>query len=150
MDDTTARDDSFINFDSEDVNEKIDNHTTGKKVWRFFKKIFLAVIAIGLVAALVFQIIIISSRDECRVQAVPPNLWGGNSSSDNSNVQSYQAPAGFSWDNYSGDCAEGDMTCLQLEAAQKDMEILSDLANGNTREVRKDLKDLANIASQGN
>ena len=54
MDDTTARDDSFINFDSEDVNEKIDNHTTGKKVWRFFKKFFLAVIAIGLVAALVF------------------------------------------------------------------------------------------------
>ena len=42
------------------------------------------------------------------------------------------------------------MTCLQLEAAQKDAEILSDLFNGNTREARNDLKDLANIASQGN
>ena len=146
MDDTTARDDSFINFDSEDINEKVDNNTTGKKVWRFFKKFFLAVIAIGLVASLVFQIIIISSRDECGVQAIPPNIFGGNTNSnDNSFVQSAAWPS-----NYSGNCTEGDMTCLQLEAAQKDAEILSDLFNGNTREARNDLKDLANIASQGN
>ena len=146
MDDTTARDDSFINFDSEDINEKIDNNTTGKKVWRFFKKFFLAVIAIGLVASLVFQIIIISSRDACRVRAVPPIGFDGNTNSiDESNLQSATWPS-----NYSGSCAEGDMTCLQLEAAQKDAEILSDLFNGNTREAKKDLKDLADIASQGN
>ena len=54
MDDTTARDDSFINFESEDINEKVDNNTTGKKVWRFFKKFFLACIAIALIVALVF------------------------------------------------------------------------------------------------
>ena len=149
MDDTTARDDSFINFDSEDINEKIDNNTTGKKVWRFFKKFFLAVIAIGLVASLVFQIIIISSRDACRVQAIQPIdpsiLDGYTNSKDSTNVQSATWPS-----NYSGSCAEGDMTCLQLEAAQKDAEILSDLFNGNTREAKKDLKDLADIASQGN
>ena len=74
MNDTSARDDSFINFESEDINEKVDNNTTGKKVWRFFKKFFLACIAVGLVTALVFQVIIISSRDECSAQAIDPRL----------------------------------------------------------------------------
>ena len=151
MDDTTARDDSFINFESEDINEKVDNNTTGKKVWRFFKKFFLAVITIALVAALVFQILIISSRDECEVQAIDPSLRPGFPSENSDIIPSVQGSNGSSWTgNYSGDCAEGDTTCLQMQAAQKDAEILSDLFNGNTREARKDMKDLANIASQGN
>ena len=114
MDDTTARDDSFINFDSEDINEKVDNNTTGKKVWRFFKKFFLAVIAIGLVAALVFQILIIGSREECEVRAVDPALAKVFSNDDV--IPSVQGSNGVAWTggNYSGDCAEGDTACLQI------------------------------------
>ena len=68
MDDTTNRDDSFIAFEDQDIDEKVDNNTTGKKVWRFFKKFFLAVIAIALIVVLVFQIIFMCNRP---VEAVP-------------------------------------------------------------------------------
>ena len=114
MDDTTARDDSFIAFEDQDIDDKIDNNTTGKKVWRFFKKFFLAVIAIGLVAALVFQILIIGSREECEVRAVDPAL--GKVFSNDDVIPSVQGSNGVAWTggNYSGDCAEGDTACLQI------------------------------------
>ena len=72
MDDTTNRDDSFIAFDGEMDHDKESTNSTSSKVWKFLVKFFLAVIAIGLVVMLVFQIIIISSRTECKVQAINP------------------------------------------------------------------------------
>ena len=55
MDDTTARDDSFLQFEGDEEHyDKEDTNSTGSKVWRFLKKFFLAVIAIGLVVLLVF------------------------------------------------------------------------------------------------
>ena len=53
MDESTAKDDSFIQYDGEIEHEKEHTNSTGSKVWNFLKKFFLAVIAIGLVAFLV-------------------------------------------------------------------------------------------------
>ena len=76
MDESRVSDDAYIPMDTETYEDKA---STGSKVAHCFKKFLLAIIAIGLIALLVFQIIIIASASE--VKAEDPDVANAAASS---------------------------------------------------------------------
>ena len=84
-----------------------------------------------------------SSSDSCKVQAIDP-IWGATSYSSNDASAAAAASASHSASG-NGECAPGDTTCLQIQAAATDFQILGDLAQGDTKGVKQGLNALASL-----
>jgi hypothetical protein len=71
MDNSRMSDDEYVPMDTETMDKK---SSTGHKVGVCFKKFLLAIIAAGLIALLVFQIIWMSAGAEIKAVAPPVTI----------------------------------------------------------------------------